>query len=445
MKYKKNLFSLIFFFCSIILYLNVPSYNSHKDIDSSAYTSNALRFKQANSFINTSNFNDIPYYSLGYAFFIGLVYKVFGVKDFFIIWIQFLLALVTGFLIFRITKNIFGKTVGLISFFLFSINLGFLVFTQFILTEILLVFLLTFFVDQFVFFINNQKFINLMLSALFLGISIAVKPAALYFIFLLIPLIFFFSKKRKFFTEFDWRIGLKNIFIFSLFFYLPVIGYMCFNKSTFNQFRVGGLANENLYLYFFPKVLAKQNQTNIKKETQYLSSLLTGNKLENNSWAKIQSLFFKKLKKNPFIFIKVWLTNVTKTFLGLYTTNLKVLLEVTTRGGDVSFFKTRGSLFFRIKDYISEGTNSLIIKIIGFLEFIYSFLRYIFCLIAILFLIFKKKWNWISFFILYIFYFSFITGHDGCARFRMMFESVLIILTAEGIFLCFGYRKIMGK
>jgi hypothetical protein len=36
-------------------------------------------------------------------------------------------------------------------------------------------------------------------------------------------------------------------------------------------------------------------------------------------------------------------------------------------------------------------------------------------------------------FIAYLAYFSLITGHDGCARFRMLFEFVLIVLAALGV------------
>ena len=435
MAYKKYLifFTLLFLFFSFILYLKVPSVNSHRDIDSSAYISNAVRFYHNNSFFNQDNPNDIPYYSLGYAFFIGLIYKFFGINDFFVIWLQVLLALLTAFLIFRTTKYIFGFRTALISYAFFSINLGFIVFSQFLLTEILLAFLLTFFFERFVLFISNKKLTNLAQAALLLGISIYVKPAAIYFIFLIIPFLMIFISGDFFYRS-------KIVLFFTLFFYLPVVGYMLFNQITFGQFSVVPLGNENLYFYFFPKVLAKEKRTDVAIETRYLHSLLRGNKLNKDNWKDIEDLFLFYFKKNPIVFIKVWLINVLKTCVGLFTTNLKVLVEPEVRGGDISFFKTSGTVLQRIWNYIMGGTDSWCIKFVGLFEALWSILRYVFCLISILFLILKKRWRILTLFALYLFYFSMITGHDGCARFRMMFESILIILAAQGACMVFSYK-----
>ena len=42
-------------------------------------------------------------------------------------------------------------------------------------------------------------------------------------------------------------------------------------------------------------------------------------------------------------------------------------------------------------------------------------------------------------------FFSFITGHDGCARFRMMFEFLLIILSAFGFSRLFSNSFVFKK
>ena len=426
-------FSSIFLFASIFLYINVSSVNSHQDIDSKAYITNAIRFYNHNSFIEPGQTADIPYYSMGYALFIGIIYKIFGVNnDFALIWIQVLLALLTGFLIFKITNYLFDKKTALISFAIFSLNLGFLVFSQFILTEILLAFLLVLFLERFVLFLNYNLLSYLMQAAFVLGISIWVKPAALYFIFPVILFLLFSVKSKN---------KIKSILLFSVFFYLPILGYMTFNKVTYNQFVVGALGNENLYFYFLPKVIAQQKNTDVNKEIISVSSLVTGNKLEHQSWEKVNALFWRTFKSSPVLFVKVLLINVGKTFAGLYATNLKVLIEDDTRGGDVSFFKTNGGILQRSWSYIAAGTNSNIIKIIGLSEAIWNIIRYFLCFIALISLALKKQWNIFFLFSLFVFYFSMITGHDGCARFRMMFEFVLIILAAKGMTISWKISK----
>ncbi|MCK4650889.1 glycosyltransferase family 39 protein [Candidatus Babeliales bacterium] len=446
-------FSLLFIFFSFVLYFSISSIPPYQDIDSKAYIYNAKRIYDNNLFSSVASKKDDPYYALGYAFFIGLIYKLFGINNNFVVFIQILLALLTGFLVFRATKFLFNKTIALISFIFFSFNIGFLVFSQFILTEILLTFLLALFFERFAYFLKKDSISSLIQSGLILGISVAVKPAAIYFIFPLFFLILFMNRsfsgfvnkaillksEEKLSSEDLFLIKnklfykIKLIFFLSVSFYLPIIGYMFFNKINFDNFSVAPLANENLYLYLFPKVIAYKNNTDWIIEKRKIGSLLTGSKLNEKSWSKIKEKFYEYFKKDPIIFLQIWLKNVFKTCVGLFTTNLKVLIERDVKGGDISFFKMEGNFFKRIFDYITCGTKNPLIKIVGVFEAIWSVLRYILCLIALFFLVFKKKWLTFFFFFFYLFYFSMITGHDGCARFRMMFEPVLLVLASFGL------------
>ncbi|MCF7799654.1 glycosyltransferase family 39 protein [Candidatus Babeliales bacterium] len=413
------------------MHLNVAQKNFHQkniyqDIDSKAYIYHATNFYNTNSFIEKNG--SIPYFSLGYAFFLGFLYKIFGINNAIITWIQVLIALLSGFLIFLISKNLFNKKVALIAFAFFSFNAGYLVFSQFILTEIILSFLLVLFLYLFVLFLNNKKIIFIILSSFSLGVSIIVKPAAIYFIFLILIFLLIFLQ-----NTFLYKI--KILLLFSTFFYLPILGYMSFNKIHFDQFSLAPLGNENLYFYLFPKVLAEKNKTNIKIETEKLGNMLTGSKLKDKSWLPIKNLFIETFKKDPIIFVKIWLLNTLKTFLGLFSSNLKVLFNSSSFGlnsDKISFFSKSGTFFEKINLYISQGTDSFYIKLIAYFESVWTILRYILCLLAFIFLLLNKKYKLLFFLLIYIFYFSFITGHDGCARFRMMFEPVLIILAAYG-------------
>lgn len=431
---KIIIFSILFIVFCLLLNKNIPESNhKYQDIDSKAYLNNALNFYNSGSFKDPLNPAVTPYYSLGYAFFIGLIYKIFGVNNFFVILIQILLALLTAFLIYKMTRYWFGEKIAFIAFVLTCLNLGFITFSQFILTEILLAFFLTLFLERFSLFFVQKKFLTLFQSGFVLGLSIAIKPAAIYFVFLILLFLLFFIK------TFSKKI--LTIVCFAVAFYLPVCSYMLFNKVQFGEFCVAPLANENLYFYLFPKVLVVKNNTSYNVEVKNVASLLDGEKIYSKSWEKIKKSFLQNFKSDPFIFIKIWLENVAKTFLGLFTTNLKVLLEPNLRGGDISFSKTSGNFLQRIWSYISGGTNSYTIKSIGILEAIWSILRYFLIFVALIFLMIRKRWAELLLFALYIFYFSMITGHDGCARFRMMFESVLIILTALGFAVIFFKKR----
>jgi hypothetical protein len=69
---------------------------------------------------------------------------------------------------------------------------------------------------------------------------------------------------------------------------------------------------------------------------------------------------------------------------------------------------------------------------VGIFEVFWSIARYFLCLVAVFELIRRKKMGLLFLLLIFIGYFSFITGHDGCARFRMMFEFLLIALAAGG-------------
>ncbi|MBD3272782.1 hypothetical protein GF385_00325 [Candidatus Dependentiae bacterium] len=432
MKYKEIyflVFSVIFLLLANFLnnFVRTTNYvDPFQDIDSKGYIYNAEMFYKHGTFLKGQN---APYFSLGYPAFMGLVYKYFKPKNNSVVWVQIFLALFTCFFIFYSASFIFGHNIGIVAFILSTINIGFITFSNFILAETLLTFLLSLFLLLFILFLRKKKLFYVFFSGLVLGISIFVKPAAIYFILPILLLIAYLSNGMR----------IKAIILFALSFYLPVFSYMYYNKVNFGYFSIAPLGNENLYLYLYPKVLAKKNNTNMQTEQKKLSKMLEGSKLNPKSWVKIKKQFKKDFKKKPRLFISIWLKNVLKTFLGLYTTNLKVLTNKYLDGGDLSFFKIKGTFFKRVKKYINSGTKYFTIRLIGSLEAFWTILRYFLVLLGFIFLLIKREFKYFFFLLFYIFYFSMITGHDGCARFRMMFEPALIILASQGLFIIY-YR-----
>ena len=91
------------------------------------------------------------------------------------------------------------------------------------------------------------------------------------------------------------------------------------------------------------------------------------------------------------------------------------------------------------------GTERLWLRAVACAEGVWTVVRLFFCGIAILWFIRRRAWSLLYFFAAYLFYFSMITGHDGCARFRMLFEFVLIVLMAIGLSCCVLWLKRKGK
>lgn len=419
------LFSVIFLNLSLILFLQLPATNFHSDVDSKAYIDRATFLYETNSLAPTPLESQLPYYSLGYPIIMGIIFKIFSPQIEWVIFIQILLTLLAAFLIFITAKRLFNETVGIIAFALTCINVGFLTFSQFILTESFLALFLIIFFERFTAYLYDKNLNSLGLSAIALGLSVLIKPAALYYPILLLPLIYYSAPSDK---------KLKVSSSFLLLFAAPIFAYMLHNKIVFDQFKIGNLDSVNVYFWFYPNVLAEKYGTSSDTERLKLQ-FIAGHDNFNIEYIKL--MFKKDLLENPSLFAYIWIKNVIKTFLGLFTTNLKVLVEPNVHGGDISFFKMHGTVFQKALLYIESGASSKWLKSIGFYEAIWSIIRYLLCCLALITIFTNKRYLILYFISSYIFYFSIITGHDGCARFRMMFEFVLIILASFGLWLLF--------
>lgn len=395
---------------------------THCDIDSKAYVERALALSKTHSCIVRPG-ESLPYYAMGYPFFLSLIYMVLGVSEMAVVWVQILLALLCGFLLFHITIRLFGQRVALIAFILYCSNLGVIIFAQFFLTEVLLTtFLLLFFVC-FISYMQRFSWLSLCAAGLCIGLSIIVKSAALFFCFCLLPLIMVSNKS----ASWPGRGALSFLFIMSM--STPIIGYMAHNKVVFGSFALGNMSEVNLYFWFFPNVLAQLHGTNSDYERNVLQEIQEG----TSSFKWIDHYFKTSLMHHPNIFLFVWMKNVTKTLLGLFTTNLRLLVDDRVHGGDVSFFKCKGHVWQKIRSYLDGGASCWWLFYIAAAEALWTLLRWLFVVIALGKLFLGRQFALVYFISSYIGYFSMITGHDGCARFRMMFEFVLIVMAAYGM------------
>jgi 4-amino-4-deoxy-L-arabinose transferase-like glycosyltransferase len=415
------LFCIVFSLFSWFLYCHVALTHSHCDIDSKAYLERGLLFAQTGRFV-TATSPEQPYYALGYAGIIGILYRVLWPSVVFIILIQLLLAYISCFMMMRCSRLLFGACAAWWVAVFCAISLGYLVFVQFVLTEVVLSFFLLLSFERLLTWLTYRASLYPLATAAFvLGLSIAIKPAALYSFFILVPLIGSVTGTLR------QRIG--RIFIFAICFYLPIGGYMTYNYHAFGNFRVSTLDRVNLYYWFYPNVLAQLHGTTSDAERLHLLARSQG----AHNFAAVENLFWHSLQDHPLTFMYVWGKNVIKTFAGLYTTNLKVLVAPSVHGGGISFFKTSGTVITRVWAYITVGAYAPWVTVVGCCEVVWSLLRYLLCCVALVGLVRCKKMLPALLCCAYIAYFSLITGHDGCARFRMMFEFLLIILAAGGI------------
>ena len=423
---------VIFLLCSVMIFMQVPLTNAFCDIDSSAYLHSASLLYNYGTFSPAADPQAMPLYALGYSFFIALVYWLFGQSVYAIIGAQIALALFIGVVLFCTTRMLFGNAVARIAFLLFSCNLGFLVYAQCILSELLLIFLLLLFVNNSIHFLLEKKNRYLIGAGFWLVLSTLVKLVALYFIVVMLVGIALFC----------WinRIAMiKALLSFALPVSLIFIGFSYHNYLVFGQFRYSYNDNYNLYVVFHAQVLSLKDGGTREDQMRELTKTL--HDPSSASYTELRCSFWALWEGEFGLFFKAWLINVSKIFLGLFTTQLKTLVNEDLRGGEVSFFKHTGSWFDRLDGYIRQGACAFWVVVVAWYEIIYSLLRYLFFLVGMVALLRERRWIIASFLGLYISYFSCAIAFDGTARYRFFFEFILLMLAAYGAYMVCMWQR----
>jgi hypothetical protein len=429
-RYSAYLGSFFFLACSLILWFASIEKEQHFDLDSYGYERIALH--ALDSFeLKDPTYDDVPIQVGGYPLIIAILYALCGTHYQVLIVFQILLALATCFLVWSCAAQLFDAQAGRIAFLLSSINLGYLVFAQFFLTEICAVFLLTLFLERFILFLKTRSMAALSIASGAFGICLIIKPAPLFFA----PIIagFLFS-----------LVGLDRAVFSRVIFFMtaPMCVLVLYNYYKFGAAQLAPTAQENMYFY----VLAKLKQTEHQKPLQEIykeieSTFDSYKRSDMRRWEKSKDEFFWFLIYRRILIARLWLESAAKTIGGLYTSQLKLLLNPALKGTPTSLLSAQGNGIQKIDNYIGNGALYPAVRYIGWLEFIFNIVRSIFILFALGALAFRKDYWLMLFFVTFCAYFIAVTGHDGCARYRLVIEPMLTIFASFGIL--FFYELLM--
>lgn len=417
--------TVLFVLLTFSLYKAVPDETAHLEIDSYRYDAIAQTFARTGRLVEYADKPEAPVQPIGYPLLVGILYWMFGHRYAVIVFFQLLVALATLWLLGSIARRIFSKQCAQITVVLFAVNLGFLVYTQFILAEIVLVAFITLFIDRFLQAVATGSFATVVGAALIMSFSVFIKPVLLMYSPIAGLLLFFFTKGPV-----D-RVQRAALFIVS--FFIPVFLYMTYNRYMFGVFAFAPMTPLNLYHVLLSKVIARVDHKPIGEVSASILAFKGAHSFDFAGWESARQLFWDYLYRYPMVFAQVWVQNVIKTVAGLYTTQLKVLLEPLVHGGDCSFFALSGSLMQRLHQYIVCGTDSVVLWGIGYIEAGALIARYMLVLHAVRLLLLQRRFMELSFFSSLIAVCFLVTGTDGCCRYRLSCEPVLILMTAYAL------------
>lgn len=420
----------IYFILSMILFFKIAP-AQHFEIDSPAYTAQVERFEKTGALTSSVCTN---WYGIGYPMFLVAVRVVAGQNYTVCFFAQMLLGFIMLWLTYRLGRRFFDELLALIALGFASINLGFLVYAQYILADLLLTVLSIAAFDFFASYLleeKNKK--KLVFSGLLFGLSMLLKPTVWFLVWVYVVLLLVTK-------IYNVKIKLLHILLFLSFFMVPVVGLMIRNYNVYGYATFKAVDKVNLYLFFLPKIIAQTEAITFEAAQQKVGALVHVKEYASGKgWEPAHELLLKIVKEHPVLSIKIWLINSIKTLCGFYTNQLKLLLNSSIRGGDCSFFKFSGSCFDAALQYIYFGTTSWFVIALGFFEVAWTLLRILFVLISFCVLWYRKVW--ISFVLLLFHsgYFLAIGGCDGCARLRLPIEALLIILMVHGMLTVYDF------
>lgn len=417
---------------SLVLFMSAPTMLSHYEIDSFSYARVADYFYTHTQLRDSTDGANPPVYPLGYPLFVGLLYKLTGPTLSIVIVAQVLLALLTFVLLFTTAATLCGITVARYAVLAASIHVGFAIYAQYLMSEMLLVSVLTAFWYRVIYFLKTSSLTVMAQAAFLLGLSVTIKSIALFYS---VPLIVILAiRNRKIHSP--YKLVCTSIGLFCI----PIIAQMGYNYHLYTAWQLSPQLHVNMYHYFLPKVMAAVEKISIHEAVKQLQ--FTGvHGFDLAGWDNAYDYCIYYVCTYPGVCIYVWLQNMVKTVCGLFSTQVKVFFNPEIRGTLVSFFAFPGSGLGMVFSYLTAGMHSPSLCLVLFFELLYMCVEYTLVMYAFLRLIADKHYYVSMLFFWYCAVIIGTTGFDGCARFRFACEPIFIILAAyAGCHIFMGQR-----
>lgn len=243
---------LSYFFIGVVLYLGLsidhdiafatPDSKTYYEVGKWLYDGTPTEYLSIRPFL----FPFILYSSISFL----------GIKGYFVF--QFIFWLGSANLLFATLNKLFHNTViSAIGIVLLVSNLSFVMITFHALSEVFVMFLITFFIFMLTHWIDNTRKDKAMLLMLFVLVLLTVtKPVFFYFAVLsaiiIIPILFY---KYKYYKKSGKMLKLFLIFI-------PLFFQMGIMKVNYNTFNVSTIGSETFKLYLFQRSYAIENNLN---------------------------------------------------------------------------------------------------------------------------------------------------------------------------------------
>ena len=268
-----------------------------------------------------------------------------------------------------------------------------------------------------------------MQAGFILGLSVIVKPTALFFPLCLAVCFFTLS---RFVTL---SVGWSDYAYFCVAFYAPVFLYIVRNGLMFGQYKLSFLAEGGLYHWFHAVIQAQLQKRSVLEMVSELGGLgdMRYSTFQQEYWIPLKTAFFTTCLNHPFIVLKLYVQNISKTFFGLYSVQLQLLFDPNMRGNIVPFHEIQGGLLGQLYNYFVWAFRNPFVGSLMLFEAAMNGFKWLLGAWALKDWYQKGSYELLIFFFCVIGCFSAVTGFYGAGRYRILFEPLLLILAAQGI------------
>ncbi len=373
----------------------------------------------------------------GYPFFIALIYFFFGIKPWMVILVQIGLTVCMIFLVHYFGRWVFDETIGLLAAALFAVNPLVIYYATTILTETLfsLVFLasLLFLIKGLI----EERHGLLVISGFLLGISTLIKPITQFFPVIITILIAVWPKRR---ISFRLK-GLLGVF---LVFYLTLFPWLARNYLKYHHFKLTSFQGYNLLFYNAAAVEKAKTGESYKQiiEEFNLIAEAEGVTVPGETFANYDiynRIAVDYIFKNLAVYIPLHLKGMALVFLDVGIIGMCKFFGLETQTLTVAFTASNRSIFGMIGAYFTlKPMQEIFFSMPFYLLLMLTYGAFFMGAYAI----FKmRRYEILLFVLLIMFYFTFLPGVIGQARYRIPIIPLYLLVSSVGINTVVTYLK----
>jgi len=379
------------------------------------------------------------FWAPGLPVFLAAIYTVFGVKLWVVLLFNCFISTASVLILYKIAKSFFAVNVAIISSFLLAIDPHQVIYSQTLLTENVFIPLILLFFLFYIRYMSNRKFLLLVVTAVFLGLSMYFRPVANYlFIFVAGAIILQ--------TQHSWFKKVSRVLWFVFFLVLTLSPWLIRNYKIHNHFGLTTNGGYNLLYIFAGSIYNNQFQMHPDSTEKMLKRKMyeSGGEQIKNPFVLDQnekSVAFELIKEEPVKFFQNYFSGCLNIYTSLSSYQISSIL-----GLEGSYVLSRN--FYGVSqlsqvDYFLEERKTEVI-IISTTVLIFLAFSYLLMILGMFKLIKDARYKEFILMFGMIIYFTMIVGTLGSgARFKLPISPFLFMFSAVGI--VYVYDKWKGE